>query len=185
MEKILLHVGGAKGVGKTRLLSEFKGEKIQNKEIYVIHVSNLLRDAAKGKFYNWADLPDIEKRDIRLTAIDAIRKSRYGIVILDSHYVEFDKGNFRAIMPDEFKREINAHILVEADPNKILDRRINDKTVHRVLNVESIRQEIVSENRAASEIARETNTPLYIVNNDSIESAVKEFKNLLRLLVNA
>jgi len=183
MKKTLLYVGGAKGVGKTRLLSEFRGEHIKGRETYVTHVSDLLRTIAKEKFNGWVNLSDIEKSRIRLEAIDAIKDMKYEIIILDSHYVEFDKGEFRAIIPEEFKKEIKGHILIEADYSTILSRRINDKIIQRELNPDLINIEIVSERNAAKSIAKETNTPIFIINNNSIALAITEFRVVLESLV--
>lgn len=183
METTILHVGGAKGVGKTRLLSEFEGTRINGKDICVAHISGLLRSAAKERSWDWADLSNAERSCLRFEVIDRIRSMRRDVIVLDSHYVELREGEFKTIFPDEFKSEMDGHIVVEARIATILSRRIYDKTVKRVLDPVSIGKEMVAERNAATAVAEETNTPVRIVDNASLGSALRAFRDVVEIMV--
>lgn len=170
----IIHIGGVKGVGKTTILRafpEFYREKT-NKEISIVHASELLARLAKENFNkNWSDLNVSEQKSLREEAVRQIKENPAPLVLLDSHYIDLKNGEPVSIMPDEFKKLIDVHVVLEASPEEVLERRIKDGSRKRDIDIDLIKKEAVAEKEVAQKIGTEFGKTVIFVKNDKINEA--------------
>jgi adenylate kinase len=172
--KTIIHVGGAKGVGKTTILKKLSRyfKKRTGEDISLITVSEFLSNLAVSQFNKkWSDLTETERKTLREVAIQHFTSNESSVIILDSHYIDLKDGKPIDIMPDEFKRLIDIHVILEAKPEEILERRIKDGSKQRELDVSIIREEAEAEREAALRIAKELGKPILFMKNENIEIA--------------
>lgn len=166
----LIHVGGARGVGKTTVLS-----RLSSADIKVVSLSSLLQYLAKRDFKKeWRDTYNDERIMLRKNAVLEISKINDKLVILDSHYVDVAKGYPVTIFPQELIEMVFCHIIIEAPPASILSRRIADKKVSRVLALKTIEMEVQSERVVAIEIAKTNSAIFHLIENFNVDRASKE-----------
>ncbi|MDE1870412.1 MAG: hypothetical protein KGH71_05550, partial [Candidatus Micrarchaeota archaeon] len=91
-----------------------------------------------------------------------------------------DTGKVVALTPNEHRKEFGGHILIEAEPEEILKRRLADNSAKRNYNFELIIREINAEKEESRKMAAETGANLYIIKNNLIKEAAEEIKVILR-----
>src|SRR5947209_8175486 len=120
----LIHVAGAKGVGKSSILSQLSLSTRIDYSIKLISISHLLFNTAPNNFgLQWTALTDEQKCQVRENVVTNILSLPYDIVIMDSHYIEMEEGSSKCIVSPGIETFIDCHILIEAYPEIILERR--------------------------------------------------------------
>ena len=188
--KRLIVVTGVPGTGKTTVCKELK--KIAGKNVKIINFGTVMVELAKkmGK--------DLHRDDIRKHSVDfqsklqieaakeiASRAEKFnGTLIVDTHMVIRTQEGYWAGLPYKVLQILkpNMFILIEAEPEEILERRFKDADRKRdkVLKEEIIEELLFSRFFAAS-CASITGAPIKIIKNPhgkQIEAA-KEILNVL------
>ena len=188
--KRLIVVTGVPGTGKTTVCKELK--KIAGKNVKIINFGTVMVELAKkmGK--------DLHRDDIRKYSVDfqsklqieaakeiASRAEKFnGTLIVDTHMVIRTQEGYWAGLPYKILQILkpNMFILIEAEPEEILERRFKDADRKRdkVLKEEIVEELLFSRFFAAS-CASITGAPIKIVKNPhgkQIEAA-KEILNVL------
>lgn len=180
----LVHLGGAKGVGKTTV-SDMVGLKLAKSElkICVSHGSSLLYQMVKQSLTKeWSELDEAQKIESRLKAWETIKKLDYNLILLDSHYIDVNNGNHKIILPEHTWKDISHHIILEAPIDHILLRRKTDSSRERELDLVSIDYEVKHEKATAEFIATKTQAGISIIKNEDISHAVTDLCKILTLL---
>lgn len=178
MSEKIIHVGGAKGVGKSTILHEL--EIHNKKEIAVIYTSRFLYELCRKEYCKpLSELKKEEVRRLQEITMTVAKQLPHRVVLFDSHYVDLSGGKIIELTPEHHKKEFVMHILLEADILSILQRRVNDSARVRELDLKMIALEMFAERKAAFQIASENNAKVYIVKNESITVAVNEIKEIL------
>src|SRR5687768_7320695 len=124
----ILHLGGAKGVGKTTLLRGLCGSVLAAENgIVIVHMSNYLRDLSLLVYEkNWGLLSENERQVIRVRAAQSIQTISARTVLLDSHCIDMKDGLPVKIMPREFEEIVDGYIVMVAAPEVVRERRMRD-----------------------------------------------------------
>jgi len=172
--KRLIVVTGVPGTGKTTVCKELK--KIAGKNVKIINFGTVMVELAKkmGK--------DLHRDDIRKHSVDfqsklqieaakeiASRAEKFnGTLIVDTHMVIRTQEGYWAGLPYKVLQILkpNMFILIEAEPEEILERRFKDANRKRdkVLKEEIVEELSFSRFFAAS-CASITGAPIKIVKN--------------------
>lgn len=180
--ELLIHVGGAKGVGKTTIFKQ--GISLPEHDIKTIQMSYLLNEFGKLEFgLKWVNLNSAQRIYIREKGIKYILSLRDDAVLLDSHYIDINNNGVEPIMPKELQKLIDIHIIIESSPDEILKRRLNDLNRERSYDINLIEKEIASERNVAMEIANNFKKPIYIIKNESINKTVSEIISIVKMKV--
>lgn len=177
----IVHVGGVSGVGKTMMLRELKRES--NLSENKIHINSASRTLSELSLKHYGEeLQRINTRQllrIQKDYIKLVTKLPGQIVLIDSHHVKVSNNQIVLLTPDIYKGEFSCHIIVEADPNIILQRRINDINIPRSTDKTIINLEISGEKEATYKIAVETGVNVYTVNNNTLKSAIRDMVTII------
>ena len=155
----LIFIGGAKGVGKTTLLHQLQQMTnlscINTGEIFIY---------AKQNFLN----PEEE-------ICDYLLDTHYGLV--DTHYAGYSSGQFVRGLSKENLFQINLYkkmdfILIELEPNLLLERRFNDSNNKRIKEIRLINEEIKLNRTYFEEYCRELSINGLIVQNLDINETI-------------
>ena len=115
---MIIHIGGAKGVGKTTVLSHLPRLAHCSNEVNIIAVSNLLGNISGHMFgTSWSVLDEGQRIEARKLAIQHLASLK-GPVLMDSHYVDFINGRIITIMPEDFKSSYSSGIRSSCDIRK-------------------------------------------------------------------
>lgn len=180
----LVHLGGAKGVGKTTVSDMVNSELTKSGlKICVSHGSSLLYQMAKQSLTReWLELDETQKIEARSKAWETIKKLEYNLILLDSHYIDVNNSTHKIILPEHTWNDISHHIILEAPIDHILLRRKTDSSRERELDLASIDYEVKHERVTAEFIAAKTNAGISIIKNEDIYRAVADLCNVLTLL---
>ena len=188
--KKLIVITGVPGTGKTTVCREL--EKMMEKNVKIVNFGTVMVELAKrmGK--------DLHRDDIRKHSVDfqsklqieaakeiASRAEKFdGTLVVDTHMVIRTQEGYWAGLPYKVLQILkpNMFILIEAEPEEILERRFKDADRKRdkVLKEEIVEELLFSRFFAAS-CASITGAPIKIVKNPhgkQIEAA-KEILNVL------
>lgn len=181
----LAFVCGARGVGKTAVLKELEQAHGTELNFRIIHSSQAMIELSTNMYKK--PLMQLDKKElftVQSEIVKSIRSLPNRIVLFDTHHIKIDPEDRKITLltPKAHGSEIDFHIVVEAEPQVILARRVADPahTIKRSYNLEIIDLEIDAERKAAFQIAKETNSRVYIVKNETIGSSVKEITSILR-----
>lgn len=180
----IVHVSGARGVGKTTVLQELERRHGDELNVCSLHSSTVLSDLSRETYKKTlAELEEKELVTVQEKTIAMIKGMPFEIVLLDGHNVkvDFSSGKVTILTPEKHKREFDCHILMEADPQVIRARRVADCDVKikREFSLDSIKMEIDEERAAAHRIAEDTGTSLYVVENRDLIRSVDEIREIL------
>ncbi|MFA7170222.1 MAG: AAA family ATPase [Candidatus Paceibacterota bacterium] len=182
-EPVIVHVGGAPGVGKTTILKEIAATL--KYPVCLIPIGVLINRIAADEFNSqYFYLLDIERKNIvREKAIKYILSlNEYDLILLDSQYVDMEADidkHMKPMMPVYFMKRVDIYVDIESSEKEILRRRMADSTKKRICELETITKEIKAEKNLALTIANEFCKPVYIINNDNIEEAAKIFIDIM------
>ena len=175
----IVHIGGVSGVGKSTVLRYL--ERLAPQEVCIISASSILNQISTARFGSeFKNLEDKKKVEVRIDAVKKIQNFGCAVVILDSHYVDKSNGKFVPIIPLEFANVIDLHIVIEAEYEQVLERRLRDTDRLRSLKLGDIKIEAEAEKDEAFRIARSNSKDLYLINNSEPHETAKELINLLR-----
>ena len=179
----IVHVGGAKGVGKTSVLQELRKDlRESNSNIEVLFTSvefGNLSTVRYGK--TLANLQTEERNAIQKEFMFNVKNMSFNIIILDSHYVDVTPKGIIPLLQKEVWSDFTCHIILEADPQTILRQRISDTKRKRQLDIKRISMEIEAERNQAYIISKETGATTYVLNSHGTLKETKEaIKDILR-----
>ncbi len=166
--KLIVHVGGARGVGKSALLGLMNQTVTNRLPLVVVPTSAFVQQLGREVFNrNWAELSVGEKDATRKAFIQQVDTFSRGICVLDSHYVDvLSDGTVTSIVPLELRPLLQCHVVVDCTGGALLMRRKVDLIKSRPLNEEWIERERCDELSTAQQMAQETGTPFHVVCND-------------------
>lgn len=176
---ILVHIGGAKGVGKSTTLN-FLSSQMYPFSLRAITISKFLFKLAETQYQRpWRLLTDAERIEVRAQLKPALLQLPYDVILLDSHYIDMVEGIPTPIMPQEIQEMIDIHIIIQADPQDVLTRRRNDlHTRQRDLDIDQIREEITHEEAEAQRIGVSYSKPVYVLTNVDVHQTAHEIFNI-------
>ncbi len=167
MNKIY-YVGGAKGVGKTTLLTDIAKEK----GLQIVNT---------GSFF-YVKQP---KKIIKATVVNHLIKNTP--LIADTHYAGFIDGEYsgkyeRTLYVDELallaENSDLELILVEIDPEKLFSRRSLATNKKRNLNIEHVRAELRYNRKYFHDYCEQLSQQGFIINNNDFEEAKKKLASI-------
>lgn len=164
----IIHVGGAKGVGKTTILSEIHGSaSLMGYKVFTVHMSQMLQNLSYQKYNTkLTELTKSTRIDLRKEAASILTEANIPIILLDSHAIDMENGEPKTILPPEFEKIIDNYIVITADINTIRNRRIEDLDFRkRDLDLTNIKKEVESEIFAAAQFAANKGCEMAIVTN--------------------
>jgi hypothetical protein len=166
--KLIVHVGGARGVGKSALLGLMSQTMTKGLPLVVIPVSAFVQQLGRDIFSrNWAELTVGERDAIRNAFIQQVERFPKGVCVLDSHYVDvLPDGTVTPIIPITLRPLLQCHVVVDCSSQALLTRRRVDLVKLRPLNEEWIARERCGELSVAQQMAQETHTPFHTVLNE-------------------
>ena len=167
-QRLLVHIGGARGVGKGTVLEYLSHNIAGIVPLTVVPVSALILQHGKEMFdRDWVELVDGEKENVRRLFVNELRQLPEWIGVLDSHYVDITPdGKILSIVPVELYPLIHCHVVIHCRTSMLLSRREQDTFKKRTLDRRLIERERRGELVIARRIARETRTPFHIVHNN-------------------
>lgn len=176
--KILIAMGGAKGVGKTLLAKTLKNSFGY---IDVFNYGQILKKLSTPLFAtDFEDLPINLKTQLRNKATNYILNSPRNISILDLHYGELETERYECVIPSKLRKNLNGLILLTAPEKDILKRRTNDNKP-RIINLKDVRMNVKGEYEIAIKLSNELKIKLIIIKNRSIQDALNDLKSVLAL----
>jgi len=179
----IVHVGGAKGVGKTTALKELRNELRKPSEIAVLFTSQEFNNLATLRYGK--TLGELQINQMKLVQemfMHNVQKMLQKVVLLDSHYIDMTPtGIVIPLLQKQIWNDLTYHVILEANPEIILQRRVSDATRERQLDIELIVKEIKAERDEAYKIANETGTRILVLTNCNTPTEAKDaIKNILR-----
>ncbi len=165
-------IGGAKGVGKTTLITS---PSIKNKFKTIIY-SNQLKLYAKEVFgKNFIKL-NLEERDVlrKLVVENIIKDKNHGIFIWEVHFCCYEFNRKRVVIPNNLLEIASAIIFLTLNQTALEQRRLNDKAKKRSCSPKIILRDSKVELEYAKKTSREFNIPLFIYQNDNLDNKINE-----------
>ena len=178
----LVHIGGAKGVGKTSTMAELSSLSLPGYTMLPITTSSVLAQGAQKSYGRpWAELGRDERKESRKNFKDALSSLSADVVFLDSHYVDIENGVPVPIMTDEINKIIDVHIVLEEEPSTVLERRIADISGRqRGMSMDEIVLEIDAEREEAIRLAADTGSPVHIFDNIDVGLSARRIIEISR-----
>lgn len=160
-------VGGIQGVGKSTIVPRLPNYL---PSVEIVPTSRVLADHASQHGYgDFHALPVEEKAQVREAVgsllLQRIEASPNDIFVLDWHYMDIREGVL-SIQPDSLVGRVDAFIILEASPETVLTRRVNDPTRTRDLDLNQIRAERDGQLMIARGLASRQGRPLFRVPNE-------------------
>lgn len=171
MNPNIIYIGGAKGVGKSTLISSIESE-LPNCE--VIDVTIWMREYTNLNYRDQLDeITIVDRYKAREYAFpQALKNKTLHNLIFDSHFCIPSIYGHEWGFPSSFAENVNTFILITSEPKKILERRQKDTSRHRgKIDLETIELDLVVEKRYAGFIAQKVNKPYHIIQNNVFETA--------------
>lgn len=178
----LINLNGARGVGKSTLTEKLKSGPTTY-TVEVIHSSKVLSEMSHTVYnleinqLNYSQLFEIQQN-----LIDNAKRLDKDVVIFDTHNVElvYGIGKIKSLTPEAHIYEFGAYITIEVDPKTLLERRKNQETIKRSLNLSDIMLEISAERNESIKLANISNKKFYRINNKELDSAVKDLDEIIK-----
>jgi adenylate kinase len=181
MSKVI--ITGTPGSGKTTILSKL------SKEFRIVSIGTEMMKRLSKRLESRDDirrnLSHTEIKAMRKIVLEDISKINENIIIESHTSIKNGKKYELGFFPEDFPMlmDVTAIIYIDASPNDILLRRINDKTRSR----EAESADEITEQRSvnlslAAFYAQALGTPLYIIINrqDMVDTARKEVEQAIK-----
>ncbi len=192
-------VTGVPGVGKTTVLNKLKEEASRRGiKILILNFGDYMLKTAveKGLVENRDQLRrlphrkqlELQRDAARSIIRDALKElGDTGVLIVDTHSVVKTTAGYWPGLPEHVIKELNPDsiVLIEAEPNEIIERQLADKTRYRkdILEggEEAIREMLLMARTAAMASATLTASSVFIARNPQgrIEEAVESILSLI------
>lgn len=165
-------IGGAKGVGKSTLISSPLLKDNYNAIIF----SNLLKSYAKEIFGKSFIKLDMGKRDIlRKQVVEKLGlKQKMGIYIWEVHFCCYEFGRKRSVIPENLLEKASGIIFITLDEIELKRRRMMDKNKKRSYLLKTIKRDSRIELEYAEKASKKFNIPLFLYKNDSLANEIGE-----------
>jgi adenylate kinase len=181
-------VAGTPGAGKTTVLNGAL-EKLKEPYEIINYGDEMLRIAQEKKIVNHRDEmrkldPEVQKEIQKLAAESIAEKSKQSQIIVDTHITVKTADGYLPGLPKWVIEKLNPSqiIVVEADPDEIIIRRIKDTTrVRDTEYVQDIEEHQLINRATAMSYAVYTGATVKIIKNHDgkLEEAVKEMEKAL------
>lgn len=168
-------IGGAKGVGKTTLISS----PLIKVPLRPIIYSNLLKSYAKEIFKKNFIRLTLKERDIlrKLVVKNIIKDKKHGIYIWEVHFCCYEFKRKRLVVPKNLLKITSGIIFLTLDPLILEKRRLNDKTKKRSYSPKIITRDSKTELEYARKVSAEFNIPLFLHENSGSQDKINEIIN--------
>lgn len=177
-------IAGVPSVGKSTLLGELKGQI----ESHVVNTGSMLFDLAKerGLVAQRDELRALPPQTLAGLRVEvAANVPTEGLVLVDSHLTVKGRAGLVCVLSAGVleRMPVKAIVLIEADPEAIVERRQRDQTRRRDADdVEATRAHQEHNRAAAWAIAATREIAVIIIRNDEPKEAAKRLAALLREL---
>ncbi|MFH1801706.1 MAG: ATP-binding protein [archaeon] len=181
-DKNFIYVGGVPGAGKTTLC-----EVLSAKLSKIIHIRSgeIKRPEARRKYGIGLSKLDQEKSsEINRWFFNKLYTlSSSGIYLIDTCYTYFlEDGIFVNLCPEDIAKNLGLYILLETNPEEIVNRRIFRGRDRYSVSLDLSRLEIETERNEAIRLSQKFNTPLIILKNEGgLKSSFLNFQNFLKI----
>lgn len=170
-KKVVVALGGAKGVGKTSLALMLKKK---HPEIRVFNCGKILRDLSCRRFNKEFKRLNINDRNIlREECGEEIIKNFSCVNIIDLHFGEPENGKYQSVIPRSLLDKITHFVMLSADAHKILERRRRDKK-NRKLDIKNIINNSMGEKKIVEMLSKKTGIEFISVDNSIGNKSVLE-----------
>ncbi len=147
---------GVKGIGKTTLIRSILADI--PKVDYLIG-SQVLRELVGPEFDQFDTFPEEEKqmyRELAISWMEERQKKTRKTILVDGHTTLFNPnvGRVEGVFTELDCKFFTDFILFEATPETILERRKNDPSKHRNLDIRLILEELAAERSESHKIAK-------------------------------
>jgi len=182
LENDFIYVGGVPGSGKTTLC-----ENLSAKLNGLIHVRSgeIKRPEARRKYGIGLSRLDQEMSlEINRWFFNQLyKKSSSGIYLVDTHYTyPLEDATFVNLCPEDIANNIGLFILLETNPEEIVNRRISRGRDRDSVSLDFSKLEIENERKEAIRLSQKFNTPLITLKNEgTLESSILNFQNILKI----
>ena len=180
MRNNLYFVGGAKGVGKSSVLSHVK----ESIDASIVNTGDFFK---REKLINASASSREVIRVAKQKLLDHI--IRENTLIIDTHYAGF-KDN---IYTPRFERGLNYYelkyleknrnlefILITIDPHTLYERRIMDDNNKRDYNFSNIQKELKANEKFFDKYCRELNKKEYRITNNDVKQSAKDIIKIIK-----
>ncbi len=169
-------VTGIPGVGKTTVLDDLvKMARKRGVKLKVINYASVMLEVARerGREVGRDDMrrmPIELQRSLQMEAARRIEKmiAEAPEAIIDTHMIVRTSSGYWSGLPLNVLKRLrpSLFVLIEADPDEIVDRRLKDKTRRRdEALIEDVREEMEFSRSVAASCATLTGAPVKILNN--------------------
>ncbi|SEL19184.1 AAA family ATPase [Ectothiorhodospira marina] len=166
-------VSGVPGVGKTTLLVEHTARHPFDWQITGSSViKSLIAPTTFTDFDTWPEWRREKIRESSILNLNGIRGECPGRLVLDGHFTLRNRvtGTIEPIFTPSDKSFFDALIFIEAEPCQILEWRARDARCRLGEEVTGIDQHQSLEKLVATQLAREMNVPLLVINETNLEA---------------
>ncbi len=175
--RIIVALGGAKGVGKTTIVSFLKQKR---PFVRVFNYGLVLKELAESYYsQSFEQLPISIRNQLREKGAKHILKNLGSVNLIDLHFGEFEAGGYPSVLPNELLLQITHLVLVTGQLEKIRERRMKDLERRR-LDECSLRLNVLGESLLFEQLAEKQRLKkIRISNNDKVDTVVEQLLSFL------
>lgn len=168
-KQIVVAIGGAKGVGKTSLVSILKRKY---PEVRIFNCGKILKELAHSYFKNNFEKLSIKNRNkLRKICGKIIIKNFSEVNLIDLHFGEPENRKYISAIPKILRTKLTHLILLSASNSKIFERRMKSGKP-RKLDIGNISMNSNGEYEIAKKISAETEAELFKLDNDEGNASI-------------
>ena len=176
--KEVVVVGGAKGVGKTKII---ESSQPYLSTYCIFSLGKYLQELSltlHGKYFPLLD--SAKKLQIRNQMEEVIlRLCKRSNLILDMHFGEFEEEGYPCVVPKKLLRHITRLVLITAASEEILKRRILD-TKPRITDEVNISVNVVGEKLHYENLCRSLQVNHIVLKNIDKQVTIKQFCRFIK-----
>jgi adenylate kinase len=181
---MFIQFGGIPGSGKTSIIKELE-KRINVKRITG---SDFLCQIAGVSHKDLRLLPEEKRSEMRPRMFELMFGEMYSepatLWLYDGHFCFYESSSKKyGVRPISFfdQKMMKFIIVIEADPNEILERRKRNKKKRkdRVVSMNRIQLELKTERRIAIKVSNTLDKKIFFVNNSCFEKAVEEIIKII------
>lgn len=175
-----IYLGGVSGSGKTTL-GLLMSDGLEN--CLYFNSGDIKRPESRRRF--GVGLSTLgQERSMEMSKwmlSDLYNISGKNLKIVDTHYMQpLQDSSFVKLFPEESISYIDLFVLIEADAQEVLNRRVSRGDGQDSIDIGFVKEELAREKEEAVRLSEKFSIPLMIFNNNAdLETAAYDFKNSL------